>query len=379
MTFPLAAAGSNSTALWYLSRGTGAASLVLLTATLAMGIADVGRWSSPRLARFVIDALHGTLSLVAVVLVALHVVTSVVDPFAPLRLTDAVIPFAGSYRPVWVGLGAVSFDLLLALVITSLVRRRIGVRAWRVIHWTAYACWPLALVHTLGTGSDVRRGWMLALSVASGLVVVTAIGARVMATRGARAATIRVGVLLTLAAGAAALAVWLPRGPLAPNWARRAGTPVALITPARAAAATRAPSSAPAPPTKTASDSLRLPFSTRARGTLRTGLGQDGSALVDIAMRLTDRSRAALDVRLQGVPLSGGGIQVSRSQVTLGPPSDPNRYIGRLVSLQGTTLDARLRPTSGRAVRLHALLDLGASASGGPVSAHVSARSEGTP
>jgi len=373
MTLLVAAAGSSSTALWYLSRGTGAASLVLLTATLAMGIADVARWSSPRMPRFVIDALHGTLSLVAVVLVALHVVTSVLDPFAPLKLTDAVIPFAGRYRPVWVGLGAVAFDLLLALVVTSLVRRRIGVRAWRVIHWTAYACWPLALVHTLGTGSDVRRGWMLVLSVACALVVVAAIGARVMATSGTRAGAVRIGALIAMAVGGAALAAWLPRGPLARNWARRAGTPVSLLAPARASAATRAA----APARTTPANPLRLPFSARAHGTLRTGIAGDGTALVDIAMRLSDNSHASLDVRLQGLPLDGGGIQVSRSQVTLGPPSDPNRYIGRLVSLQGTTLDARLRPVSGKSVTLHALLDLGGSAGGGPVSARVTASREG--
>jgi DMSO/TMAO reductase YedYZ heme-binding membrane subunit len=352
------AAGSNSTALWYLTRGTGAVALLLLTASLALGIVDVARWSSPRWPRFVIDAVHGTLSLAAVVLVGAHVVTSVLDPFAPIRLTDAVLPFAGRYRPLWVGLGAVSFDLLLALVVTSLLRRRIGARAWRAVHWTAYACWPLALVHTLGTGSDVRRGWMLVLALGCSVVVAVAIGVRIAATAPRRGAA-RAVTLAALVVSAIALAVWLPQGPLGKNWARRAGTPVALLTPPGAAA-------------------LRVPFSARADGTLRSGTSSAGNALIDIALRLSDASRGRLDVRLEGTPVGGGGVQVRRSQVTLGPSNDPARYIGRVVALDGTTLDARVRPAHGRAVDVHAVLDLGGGADGGPVSATVTAR-EGSP
>jgi sulfoxide reductase heme-binding subunit YedZ len=371
MTVPLAAAGANSTALWYLSRGTGAVALVLLTASLAMGIVDVARWRSPRWPRFVVDALHGTLSLAAVALVAAHVVTSVLDPFAPLRLTDAVIPFEGQYRPLWLGLGAVASDLLLVLVVTSLVRRWIGARVWRAVHWIAYACWPPALLHTLGTGSDVRREWMLLLALACASVDAVAVGARLAAASGPGAAAGRIGAAAVIAGAAVALAMWLTRGPLGEDWARRAGTPVALLTPSAGAAAT-APTAAVAP-------HLRLPFSADARGTLRSGITHDGTALVDIVLRLTDGSRGALDVRLEGLPLDGGGIQVARSQVTLGPASDPARYAGSLVSLDGTTVDARLRPSRGRAVRVHALLDIGNSIRGGPVSATVSARRETSP
>jgi sulfoxide reductase heme-binding subunit YedZ len=366
----VAAAGSNSTALWYLTRGTGTVALLLLTASLAFGIADVARWSSPRWPRFVIDAVHGTLSLAAVVLVGAHVITSVLDPFAPIRLTDAVVPFAGRYRPVWVGLGAVSFDLLLALVVTSLLRRRIGARAWRAVHWTAYACWPLALVHTLGTGSDVRRGWMLILALACTAVVAVAIAVRIAATTPSRGQARALGVA-AMVVGAIALALWLPRGPLGQNWARRAGTPVALLTrPATAVAAAKGTATVSA---------LRVPFSARADGTLRSGISSDGTALIDIALRLPGASHGRLDVRLEGQPLDGGGVRVQRSQVTLGPRADPARYIGHVVSLSGTTLDARVQPAHGRAVRVHAILDLGTSAGGGPVSATVSAQRESGP
>ncbi len=96
----------------------------------------------------------------------LHILTAVLDTFAPISLLAAFVPFVSSYRPFWLGLGAVAFDLLLAVTLTSLLRTRLGPGVWRATHWLAYACWPFALLHTLGTGSDVRTTWLLVLSVA---------------------------------------------------------------------------------------------------------------------------------------------------------------------------------------------------------------------
>lgn len=213
-------------ALWYFTRGTGAVSLVLLTLSLVLGVVDVRRWSAWHVPRFLVDGLHRTVSLLVVAFVAVHVVTAVLDTFAPVSVVDAVVPFGSAYRPVWLGLGAVAFDLLLALVITSLLRARLGARAWRNVHWLAYACWPVALVHGLGTGSDVRPGWMLWLSVGCTAVVAVAVIARAARTFPALA-TAAAGV----AAAGLALAVWLPSGPLAKGWARHSGTPNSILAP----------------------------------------------------------------------------------------------------------------------------------------------------
>src|ERR1700761_6219679 len=147
----LAAAGGK--ALWYLTRGTGLMALLLLTASVALGIVETNEWRSPAWPRFVPAGLHRNLSLLSVAFVAVHVATTVVDGFAPIGWLDAVVPFRSPYRPLWLGLGAVGTDLLLAVVATSLVRLRLGYRAWRAVHWAAYGCWPIALVHALGTGT----------------------------------------------------------------------------------------------------------------------------------------------------------------------------------------------------------------------------------
>src|SRR4051812_17921384 len=184
---PLAAA---TPALWYLTRGTGAVALTLLTLTVVLGVLELERlaWAP----RFMIAALHRSASLLVLVLLAVHVGTAVLDTFAPIALRDAVVPFTSAYRPVWVGLGTLAFDLLVALVVTSLLRRRLGLGAWRAVHWLAYACWPLAAVHALGAGSDVRSRWLLILAVACGVAVLAAVTAR-LGRPGAARPAVRVG------------------------------------------------------------------------------------------------------------------------------------------------------------------------------------------
>src|SRR5271170_8255076 len=163
MNLSLASAGPSI--YWYLTRSTGAVALLLLTFAIALGVIDVRRLSSPRWPRFVVDSLHRNVSLLAMVFLVLHILTSVLDSFAPISLIDAFVPFVGSYRPFWLGLGAISFDLLLAVTITSLLRKRMGYASWRAIHWLTYASWPIALLHGLGTGSDVKSTWLLGLSI----------------------------------------------------------------------------------------------------------------------------------------------------------------------------------------------------------------------
>jgi methionine sulfoxide reductase heme-binding subunit len=228
VSLPLALGGGPS-ASWYLTRSTGVVALLLLTLAVVLGVIDVRRLSTPRWPRFLVDSLHRDASLLAVAFVALHVVTSVLDGFAPISIVAAVVPFASPYRPLWLGLGAVSFDLLLALVLTSLLRGRIPHAAWRRVHWLAYACWPVALLHSFGTGSDARQGWFLLLGVACILAVLAAVLARTLSARAAPPAVRRLALAGT---GAASLfvVIWLPLGPLAKDWARRAGTPASLLS-----------------------------------------------------------------------------------------------------------------------------------------------------
>jgi methionine sulfoxide reductase heme-binding subunit len=164
--------------LWYLSRGTGVVTLILLTATVVLGIVDQQRWSSRAWPRFVLDKLHRNLSLLVLCVLGLHVATVVTDSFVSIRLVDAVLPFGSGYRPLFVGLGALAFDMLVAVALTSGLRAHLGHRAWRIVHWLAYAAWPVALVHSFGAGTDARSGWMLAISGTCTALVLAAVWTR---------------------------------------------------------------------------------------------------------------------------------------------------------------------------------------------------------
>jgi sulfoxide reductase heme-binding subunit YedZ len=179
----------SSPVLWYLSRGTGAVTLLLLSVTVVLGIVGQRRWSTRRLPRFVLDGLHRNVSLLVLTMLGIHVATVVIDSFVPVRLVDVVVPFVSAYRPLWVGLGALAFDLLIAIAITSALRRHLGHRAWRTVHWLAYAAWPVAVIHAVGVGTDRGSSWMLVLLGTCVLAVLVAVWTRLAPGRAAVPAT----------------------------------------------------------------------------------------------------------------------------------------------------------------------------------------------
>jgi DMSO/TMAO reductase YedYZ heme-binding membrane subunit len=210
--------------LWFATRATGTIALILLTAAVAIGVGSARRYSPRALGRFEVAALHRNISVLSLVFLGVHILTALADSYVPLGWISAVVPFASPYRTLWVGLGTVALDLLLAVAVTSAVRLRIGVRRWKSVHWLAYAAWPFALFHAAGTGTDTRLGPQLALYILCVAAVVTACWRRLYA-----AGPQRLGARLLAGAAAAALPVvlyaFLTSGPLAPGWSHRAAAP----------------------------------------------------------------------------------------------------------------------------------------------------------
>jgi methionine sulfoxide reductase heme-binding subunit len=169
---------THTTALWYASRATGVVTLLLLTAVLLLGILVNRQGRLPGLPAFAVTGLHRNVSLLAVAFLTIHVITAIVDPYVTIGLAAAVLPFVSGYKPFWLGLGAISLDLIAALILTSLARARMSRRAWRGIHWLAYAAWPLAVVHSLGSSSDARSGLVLAVMAGCVLAVAAALSWR---------------------------------------------------------------------------------------------------------------------------------------------------------------------------------------------------------
>lgn len=362
MSIPLASTSPSS--WWYLTRGSGAVSLLLLTVALVLGIIDLSRLHSERWPRFVIDALHRNVSLLALATVVVHILTSVADSFAPISLTDAVIPFVTPYRPLWVGMGTLAFDILVAVALTSMLRRRLGHRIWRLVHWAAYACWPLALLHGLGSGTDTQLPWMLALSTICLAAVLAAAGWRTFLGWPTYPARRKLAASL-LSVGPFALVLWLFGGPLASGWAGKAGTPPSLLASAQQTGAVT-----------TRAGALRAPFSARLNGSIsQSAASAGGSVTIELVMKMSSGVSGQLDVRIVGQPLEGGGVSMSQSVVTLGPIGQPTLYRGQVLSLQGTQILARVSKGAGTSIELN--ISVSVDQATGTVSGTVHAQAAG--
>jgi methionine sulfoxide reductase heme-binding subunit len=335
---------------WYLARGTGAVALVLLTVSVVLGILGTLRFSlAPRWPRFAVDTLHRDVSLLVIVLLVVHIVTSVLDGFAPITLIDGLIPFVSAYRPLWLGLGTLSFDLLLALVVTSLLRRRVGYRGWRLVHWLAYASWPVAVLHGLGTGTDTKVWWMLALTAACVAAVTVATLMRI-----SRSDSVPAGVRAPAATAAViapiAIAIFTIAGPLQSGWARRAGTPTRLL----ASSVTAPAATARSVSTKR---TVRFPVSATLAGSMSQSPAQGGT-IVDLGLNLSGGARGRLRIRLGGAALPTGGLSLTGSQVDLLLDGLPSVLVGKITSLDGQNLVAHVSDGAGTALDLHVNLDV---------------------
>src|SRR5207248_7380883 len=344
-------AAGNGTALWYITRASGVVSLLLLTVGLVLGILGTVRWRSDRWPRFAVVSIHRNLTLFAIAFVALHVVTTIADGYAPVGFKDAVIPFVSKYRPLWLGFGAVAFDLLLALVVTSLLRARIGFRAWRAVHWLAYASWPFALVHGLGNGSDARFGWLVIVTILCAGSVGAAPALRLLRSPGP----------LPLRAGAGAVAavlaflavVWYRGGPGKVGWAARAGTPSYILR--------RHSSSSTTQGAVNVSTTLPKSFDGRLSGRFARSSDQAGDSGIAFGAAVRGRVPAVLRLTLWGTA-AGEGVSMSDSSVTFSPVSFSG-YSGKIVALQGNQLVADLTNASGAQLRLTIVLNLDGSTS----------------
>jgi sulfoxide reductase heme-binding subunit YedZ len=353
-----ALATSGPTALWYLARGSGVVAMVLLTASVVLGVVTSVRWSSPRWPRFVIELLHRNVGLLVAVFLAIHIATVVIDGFAPIGWKDAVLPFVSSYRPLWLGLGAVAFDLVLALVVTSLLRHRIGHCLWRALHWFAYLCWPVAVLHGLGAGTDTTVGVVLGVTLVCVFAVLVSVWWRLAVGWPARSGT-RLAALGVSLVAPVLLAVWLVSGPLAAGWARTAGTPERLLS---SSAGGSSGVRAAAPPTTTPSTASSLPappFSATVGGSSEQSRPDaTGRVTIRLSAALSGGATGSLDVELRGRPLATGGVYLDQGTVGVGPTSQPDLYHGQVVALQGDELIADVRGDSGPGLELRMRLSV---------------------
>jgi len=221
----LVAPGS-ATLYWYIVRGSGFVAYLLLTTGLVAGLLLSLRWRTNTWPRVLTEDVHQFLQLLALTFLAVHVASTLLDTFVHFTWYQVLIPFTRAYRVLWLGTGIIAMYLAVALALSIYVRRLIGYRVWRTLHYTGFAAWLLALGHGLATGSDTRATWAIVVYLATvlmviGLLMVRFGGAPLRLGQPPRS---RPAVLAALATALLLGMMVTLEGPLQRGWAARAGS-----------------------------------------------------------------------------------------------------------------------------------------------------------
>ena len=150
---------SSDPTFWIAARASGLLAYGLLTCSVVAGLVLKSRPFGNRLKPATVTDLHRFLALLGLGAIALHGLALMLDTSMPLRWTALLIPGQASYRPVWTAAGVLSADMMLLVYLSFGLRKRIGVKNWRRLHWTTYAIFTGATLHGLLGGSDSSHPW----------------------------------------------------------------------------------------------------------------------------------------------------------------------------------------------------------------------------
>lgn len=156
---------------WYLSRAAAFVSYILLWWSMVLGLAITNRLARVWPGGPTATDLHEHASLLGIVFALLHGLVLMGDQYIGYTLPQILVPFAGTYAPLWVGLGQVGLYLMALVTFTFYIRQRIGARAWRLIHYLSFGVFVLSLVHGLASGTDSGAAWAIWTYVSTGLSV----------------------------------------------------------------------------------------------------------------------------------------------------------------------------------------------------------------
>ena len=325
---------------WFVARGSGMAAYILLTASVALGIAVSRHWHSNNWSRLLVEAAHRWITVTFFVFIAIHTVTVLVDPFTHFGLRDVVVPFGSASRTVWLGLGVIASELALAIGASIWIRRRIGYRTWHGMHMLTYLLFPLSLLHSVGTVTDTQEAWAALIYAGS---VVTVCGVLIWRTMELRAW--RRLALVSSVTSSVALVVWCLHGPYAADWSTAAGTPKTLIQAGvqqRGGPVATATPGMPALPSGLSDVVSGQTFSTGNRSSILLRGTGSGSTPLDLAVSLVQtREQLTGEVQLRTaahVPWCDGPVTgVSGQNTILATCTGYGKQVNLILTLQ--TLD----------------------------------------
>lgn len=356
-------AAASISPLWYISRSAGYVGLILLALIGVLGIMTAGDIRLARGNKFVTPELHRSLSLLAIVVLAIHVGAAIADKYSFIGFKDVFLPFTATYRPVWIGIGAIAVDLGIAVVITSLLRVKMGYRSWKLIHWASYPIFGLSIIHGLGSGTDSALWFSKFVYLVVGGVFILAIIARLVSLTNLNLGK-QVAFFGMSFAVPVAIVAWAVSGPLASNWPKRAqvGLSQTILTSAQV---TSSPSTTPFKATSSTPGPLKISsnYTSNWSGSIdQSPSNSQGEIALRLLGMLSGSPGYELSIVLFGIP-SDGGVSMISSLVEIASTSGSVVYKGSVTSLSGTTIISQVANASGQSVTFSASLNLGSNGS----------------
>lgn len=197
---------------WYTARAAGVIAYLLVSFVVVLGTTMAGKTRLERWPQFALEEVHRFTGLLVGAFVTIHIITIAIDSWLPFSVASLAIPLLDRYRVVWVALGIVAAELLLALAVTNHYRRRLSYRFWRRAHYLNFVVWTAATLHGIGSGTDRSTPWLLAIYAVAIAAVVTSTSMRLLRRR---APALRASLAAaTVTVAGVALVLGLALGPL---------------------------------------------------------------------------------------------------------------------------------------------------------------------
>ena len=322
---------------WDVARAGGFTAYVLLTLSVALGLALTMQWQSAgRWPRLLNSELHNFLTLLSLIFVGVHVLAVWVDPFTRFGWSEVFIPFVSHYRPLWMALGIVALYLGLAVGLSTWLRPLIGYTWWRRLHLLTLVCYGLVTVHGLATGSDTRTWWAVMIYLGSALAIAGLLLIRLLEPTSPRGRAHPVWASL-VAVAVVAGGFWMLLGPLQSGWNASAnsgngsGARIAVANSSVNGSNTATPAAGNAGST----GAFGSAFSAQVRGSFsQNGPDANGTVNYEIQAALQSGATGQLDLRMSGQDQGDGEVSITSSSVTLGTATNPTLYSGQVTQIE---------------------------------------------
>jgi len=177
---------------WILARASGLTAYALLTCSVLAGLVVKSKPLGKAVRQPTVVDLHRFLALLGLGAIALHGVALVLDSTVKITPAGLLVPGLAPYRPLWTALGVLAAELMVLVYVSFALRRRIGARNWRRLHWATYAIFATATVHGLAAGTDSTHPWAIWLYTGAVGAVAAATAWRALTAAPARQASTRV-------------------------------------------------------------------------------------------------------------------------------------------------------------------------------------------